>query len=298
MPSPASRGQFSQLLAPGLFSVIYEDLESHAEEYSQIFNVYPTTKAYEEDQLVAGLGTVPTKLEGEAIKEDAPIQGGTVRYTPGGYGLGFQVTREMWDDDLYGIMKKVSTDFAGSIRQTIETQAISVLVNSFTSTTTIDGGYLIGSHSLLGGGSYSNASATNLAFSMTGLQEQILIFEKMVNERGILKRSVPETVLLPVDQQFKAQELLHSAYKPGTGNNEINSVQGRVTPMFNHYLTSTTAYWLLSRRAAHTLKFFWRTQPEFDSQDDFKTKGSMFNVFFRFGYGVTYWHGITGSPGQ
>lgn len=295
---PAVRGAFSQLLATGLFSVIYEDLEMHPEEYSQLFNVYPTTKAYEEDQLIAGLGTVPTKPEGENIKQDQPIQGGTVRYTPGAYGLGFQVTREMWDDDQYGIMKKVSSDFAGSIRQTIETSAISTMVNSFSSTKTIDGGTFIGSHTLLGGGSYSNASATNQAFSVTGIQEQILIFEKMVNERGLLKRSMPETVLLPVDQQFKAQEILHSSYKPFTGTNEINSVQGRVTPMFNHYLTSTTAWWLLSRRQSHTLKYFWRTQPEFDSQDDFSTKGAAYSVFFRFGNGVTYWHGVTGSPGQ
>lgn len=295
---PAVRGAFSQLLATGLFSVIYDDLEMHPEEYSQLYNVYPTTKAYEEDQLIAGLGTVPTKPEGEQIKNDQPIQGGTVRYTLGAFGLGFQVTREMWDDDQYGVMKKVSGDFAGSIRQTIEVAAISTLVNSFVSTKTIDGGTLIGSHPLLGGGSYSNASATNQAFSVTGLQEQILIFEKMVNERGLLRRAMPENVMLPVDQQFKAQEILHSSYKPYTGTNEINSVQGRVTPMFNHYLTSTTAWWLLSRRQSHTFKFFWRTQPEFDSQDDFSTKGAAYSVFFRFGNGVTYWHGITGSPGQ
>lgn len=295
---PAVRGAFSQLLATGLFSVIYEDLDMHAEEYSQLFNVYPTTKAYEEDQLVAGLGTVPTKPEGENIKQDQPIQGGTVRYTPGAYGLGFQVTREMWDDDQYGIMKKVSTDFGASIRQTIEVSAISVLVNSFTSTKTIDGATLIGTHPLLGGGTYSNASLTNQAFSVTGLQEQILIFEKMVNERSLLKRAMPEEVLLPVDQQFKAQEILHSSYAPYTGNNEINSVQGRVVPRFNHYLSSVTAWWLLSRKASQTLKYFWRTQPEFDSQDDFSTKGAAYSVFFRFGAGVTYWHGISGSPGQ
>jgi hypothetical protein len=295
---PAVRGAFSQLLATGLFSVIYEDLEMHPEEYSQLFNVYPTTKAYEEDQLIAGFAAVPSKPEGENIKQDQPIQGGTVRYTPGSFGLGFQITREMWDDDQYGIMKKVSTDFAGSIRQTVELAAAAVLVNSFSSTKTIDGSTFIGSHNLLGGGSYSNASATNQAFGVTGLQEQILIFEKMVNERGLLKRSMPETVLLPVDQQFKAQEVLHSSYKPYTGTNEINSVQGRVTPMFNHYLTSTTAWWLLSRRQSHTLKFFWRTQPEFDSQDEFSTKGAAYSVFFRFGVGVTYWHGVTASPGQ
>jgi hypothetical protein len=295
---PTSRGQFSQLLAPGLYSVIYEDLEMQPEEYSQIFNVYPTTKAYEEDQLVAGLGAVPPKPEGEDIKMDDPIQGGTTRYQPVSYGMGFQVTREMWDDDQYGIIRKVSTDFAGSIRQTIETGAIGVLVNSFTSTKTIDGANLIGTHNLLGGGTYSNASATNMAFSVAGIQEQLLIFEKMVNERGLLKRMVPEEILGPVDMQFKMQEILHSSYKPYSGTNEVNSVQGRLTPKINHYLSSTTAWWVLSRRQAHTLKAFWRTQPEFDSQDDFSTKGAAYSVFFRVVFGVTYWHGITGSPGQ
>jgi hypothetical protein len=294
----ATRGQFSQLLAPGLFSVIYEDLEMHAEEYSQFFNVYPTTKAYEEDQLVAGLAQVPAKPEGTPIAFDNAIQGGTVRYQPVSYGLGFQVTREMWDDDQYGIMRKVSQDFGGSIRQTIETGAIGVITGAFTTTKTIDGATLIGTHNLLGGGTYSNASATNMAFSVSGIQEQLLIFEKMVNERGLIKRATPQDVLIPVDLQFKAQEILHSSYKPYSGTNEVNSVQGRLSPMTDHYLTSITAWWVLSAKQNHTLKYFWRTQPEFDSQDDFTTKGASYSVFFRFIAGVTYWHGISGSPGQ
>jgi hypothetical protein len=294
----ATRGQFSQLLAPGLFSVIYEDLEMHAEEYSQFFNVYPTTKAYEEDQLVAGLAAVPPKPEGTPIADDNAIQGGSYRYQPVSYGLGFQVTREMWDDDQYGIMRKVSQDFGGSIRQTIETGAIGVITGAFTTTKTIDGSTLIGTHNLLGGGSYSNASATNMAFSVSGIQEQLLIFEKMVNERGLIKRATPQDVLIPVDLQFKAQEILHSSYKPYSGTNEINSVQGRLSPMTDHYLTSITAWWVMSAKQNHTLKYFWRTQPEFDSQDDFRTKGASYSVFFRFIAGVTYWHGISGSPGQ
>ena len=295
---PATRGGFSQLLAPGLYSVIYEDLELHPEEYTQFFNVYSSSKAYEEDQLYAGLAAVPSKPEGEPIKFDEPMQGGSVRYQHAGFGLGFQVTREMCDDDQYGLMKKVSGDFGGSIRQTVESGAAAVLNNSFTSVKTIDGGTFIGSHNLMGGGTYSNASATNVAFGVTGLQELILIFEKMVNERGLIKRMVPESILIPVDLQFKAQEVLHSSYKPYTGTNEVNSVQGRVAPQTDHYLTSTTAWWMLARKSGHTLKAFWRTQPEFDSQDDFATKSAAFSVWFREVFGVTYWHGLAGSPGQ
>lgn len=295
---PATRGGFSQLLSAGLFQIIYNDLEMQPEEYSQLFNVYPSTKAYEEDQLVAGLGTIPGKNEGEPIKMDDPIQGGSIRYTHSAFGLGFQVTREMWDDDQYGIMKKVSGDFGGSIRQSVESTAAAVLINSFTSTKTIDGISLCNvAHPLLGGGTVSNQSATNIAFSVTGIQELILLFEKMVNERGLVKRMIPEICYMPVDLQFKAQEIFHSSYKPYTGTNEVNSVQGRLTPMVNHYLTSTTAWWIASNKSGHTLKFYWRTQPEFDSQDDFNTKGAAYSTFFRNSAGVTYHHGIAGSPG-
>ncbi|KKK75750.1 hypothetical protein LCGC14_2870610, partial [marine sediment metagenome] len=149
----ATRGGFAQLLAPGLYSVIYEDLELHPEEYSQLFNVYPSTRAYEEDQLVAGLGAVPKKPEGDVILMDEPIQGGSLRYTHESFGLGFQVTREMWDDDQYGIMRRVSQDFAGSIRQTVESTYAGVLNNSFGTQTSIDGVSLINTaHPLLGGG--------------------------------------------------------------------------------------------------------------------------------------------------
>lgn len=298
----ATRDGFSQLLFPGLNAVIYEDLAMHPEEYTSIANVYPSTKAYEEDQLVAGLGTVFTKLEGEPIQYDEPKQGGNIRYTHTMFALGFQVTREMWDDDQYGIMKRVSQDFAGSIRQNVESSWMNNLNNSFTTTKTIDGNALIGSHTLLQDsrniGTYSNASATNVAFGVTGLQELILIFEKMVNERGLIKRMIPSHVLGPVDLQFKMQEVLHSSYKPYTGTNEVNSVQGRLIPEINHYATSTTAWWVRSEKGSHTGKFYWRTQPEMDSQDDFQTKGSAFSVIFRHSSGFTYWHGWAGSPGQ
>lgn len=295
---PASRGAFSQLLAPGLFSVIYDDLAMHPEEYPMLFNVYNTTRSYEEDQLIAGLSTVPQKPEGESIRLDEPIQGGNLRYQPVSYGLGFQVTREMWDDDQYGIMRKVSQDFGGSIRQTIEAAAAAILNGAFTTTKTIDGVTLCNTaHPLLGGGSYSNQVATNVAFSVSGLQEAILLFEKMKNERGLLRRSVAERVSFPVDLQFKASEILHSSYKPYTGNNEVNVMQGRFTPEVNHYYSSSTTWFMLAKKSDTTLKFFWRVQPQFESADDFETKGAKFSVYFRFVAGVTYWHGLVGSVG-
>lgn len=295
---PSTRGAFSQLLAPGLYAIIYDDLQMHPEEYSQYMNVKNTTRAYEEMQLVAGLGTIQSKPEGEPIRFDDPIQGGTYRYQPASFGLGFQVTREMWDDDQYGIMQRVSKDYAGSIRQHLESNAANVLNNAFTTTTTINGVALISTaQTLLGGGTYSNASATNIALSTSGLTELFLLFEKMKNERGLLRRSVPEELWISADNQFVASEILHSSYKPYTGNNEVNVFQGRLTPRVCHYFTSATAWFMLSRKSEHSLTFFWRVQPEFDRWDDPNTKGASFSVYYRFAVGADYWHGVAGSPG-
>lgn len=296
-----TRGQFAQLLAPALHDVIYEDLDSHVEEFSQTFNVASSSRAYEEDVLLAGLGQVPVKPEGEVIRMDDPIQGGSYRYTHQSYALGFQVTREMWTDDQYGIMKRVSGDFAASIKQTIESTAANILTNGFTASTgtiTIDGVTLYNTaHPLLGGGTYSNRASTDISLSVSGLQEIILLFEKMVNERGLLKMSIPETLLIPPELQYTAGEILNSAYKPNTGNNDVNVMQGRLEPSINHYLTLSTAWYVFGKKSSHHLKFFWREQPQFDNQDDFFTKGANFSTFFRFSVGATYWHGTAASRG-
>jgi len=294
----ATRGQFAQLLAPGIFSVIYDNLAEHPEVYPQIFTVLPSTRAYEEDQIVAGLGNVPRKLEGEGIAYDQPIQGGSVRYTHESFALGFQVTKEMWDDDQYGIMKKVSQDFGRGIRQTLESTYASVINNGFTTTTNANGETLFNTaQPLLGGGTYSNRSAVDIALSVTGIQEGLLAFDMMVNERGQLSMLVPKELWIHPNNQFIASELLHSAYEPYTGNNTVNTVQGRLEPKINRYFTSTSAWFIFGGKSDHSLKGYWRTQPEFDSQDDFDTKGAAFSTFFRFSAGVTDWKGTWGSNG-
>jgi hypothetical protein len=294
----ATRGQFAQLLAPGMFAVIYDDLQQHPEVYSMFNTVLPSTRAYEEDQIVAGLGNVPRKLEGESLSYDQPIQGGSVRYTHESFALGFQVTKEMWDDDQYGIMRRVAQDFGRGIRHTVEATYADILNNGFTTTTTADGETLFNTaHPLLGGGTYGNRSATDIAFSVSGVQEALLSFDKQVNERNQLVMISPKEVWVHPDNQFVVSEILHSAYDPSSGNNTVNTVQGRLEPYINRYFTSTSAWFVLGDKTDHSLKGYWRTQPEFDSQDDFDTKGASFSTFFRFSAGVTDWKGTWGSAG-
>lgn len=295
------RGNFAQLLAPGINEIIFNDLTRHPEEYSQTFNVSSSTRAYEEDVLMAGLGAVPLMPEGAAVVMDDPIQGGSYRYTHQAYGLGFQVTEQMYEDDQYGKIKTVANDFSRSIKQTVENTSANILTNAFTATTgtlTIDGVTLYNTaHPLLGGGTYSNRAATDISLSTTGMQEINNLFERMVDERGLLVQSMPKQLLIPPELQYVAGEILNSSYKPNSGNNEVNVWQGRLEPYINHYLTLKTAWFVLADKGEHKLKFFWRKQPKFDSQDDYFTNGANFKVSFRFSVGATYWHGTAASKG-
>jgi hypothetical protein len=293
-----TRGAFAQLLAPGLAEIMYNWQVQHPEEYSQYMNVLSTTRAYEEDQVVSTLGKMPTKPEGESIKYFDPTQGGSIRYVPASYGMGWRVTREMLADDQYNIIRQTPEAFMMSLREKVESVAADVLNNAFSAQTTVDGVALCyASHPLLGGGTYSNRSATDAALSVTTLAELIILFEKMVNDMGLKVRSVPRYLWISPDKQFIASEILHSQFKPYTGSNEVNVMQGRLEPRVLHFLTSTGAFFITSEKTEHRLKFYWRERPVTESQDDFDTKSAKYTIYGRWVAGATHWTGFAGSNG-
>lgn len=291
-----TRGQFGQLLAPGLAEIMFEYLKEHPEEYSQFLKVETTDSAYDEEQAMAGLGLAKKKLEGEGITYDDPIQGGSKRYIPDTYALGWQVTMEMVQDEKYNIMRQVPSELMKSCRQTWESIGAAVLNGGFSSITTVDGVSLFNTaHPLLGGGSYSNRLSPDADLSVTALQDVLILYENMVNERGLKMRIEPKFLWLPAELQFIAAKILQSAYEPGTGNNDINSVQGRLTPAVLHYLTDTSNWFVSSGNEHNRLKFKWRMKPQADTVDDFETKGSKHSVIFRCTAGATDWRGWVGS---
>jgi hypothetical protein len=292
---PSFRGSFSQLLAPGLSYVMFEWLKEHPEEYSQFLKVETMDGAYDEDQIVAGLGLARRKPEGEGITYDDPIQGGSKRYIADTYALGWQITEEMKDDDRYNIMRQIPGELMKSCRQTWEQVGANVLNLGFSTVTTADGVSLFNSaHPLLGGGTYSNLLTSDMDISVTALQSILILFENMVNERGLKMRLEPTDLWIPPDLQFVVGEILQSKFKPFTGNNEVNVMEGRLTPHVLHFLTDTNN-WFVSSKEANQAKFKWRKKPVMDSSDDFKTKGTEHSIRFRIAAGATEWRGWAGS---
>jgi hypothetical protein len=293
-----TRGGFGQLLAPGLNDLLFEWLEEHPEEFSQFLNVGTDDGAYLEDQIIAGLGLARTKLEGEEISYDDPIQGATQRYLHVTYALGWQITMEMMQDDRYSLMKRMPGELMKSHRQVWEQAGTNILQSGMPGGTvnTADGVTLFNSaHPLLGGSTYSNVLSPLADLSVTSLQDGIILQENMVNERGLRMMIKPSKLWMPPELQFVAQEILQSQYKPYTANNEVNPMQGRLDPAILHFLTDNTFWAISSGDDPNNVKFIWRSKPVADTIDDFETKGAKHSVVCRFSTGATDWRGWVGG---
>lgn len=299
---PAVRGAFDKVVAPGAYAAYADEYDQLPAEYPDVFNVKTTEKAFEDFIITAGLGTTPSKAESVTVALDRPFQVGSVRMTITTFGLGYGVSKELMDDDLYSVVADPSSRFlAQSGRDTEERQVWALLNNAFTTQQAYDGVSLINSaHPLVGGGTATNAPAAAQALGFTSLQASIERMRQMVNERNLRIRLAPEWVCVPIPLEWLADEILLSAKKPHEASNTENVLSaGRIglKRYTSHYLTSTTAWFTLVNKSKHKLMMFWREKPNMDRDYDKKARVAYFLNFFRFGTVAADWRGIDGSTG-
>ncbi len=312
------RGQFSQLMAPGLHDIFVHwlDMKQRVEEYSHIFNIENTDKAFEDEVEFSGLGPMPTKPEGEAIEYTDAVQGGTYRYTPVTYALGCRSSWELYEDDQYNLISQVPKALARSAHFAIEMAAANVFNLGFTTQVTTDGVSLFNTaHPLLGGpmatanapgvssyvstaGTFPNKPATDVDLSLAALQAAINMFEALIDSQGIPVQMKPRHLLIRPENKWIAREILGSPHKPYTADNEINAILGEDLNYFVwHYLTGTGPWFLVADKENHRLKFFWRYHLDEDFSDDFDTRSIKQISIMRFAVGATTWDGTFGSNG-
>ncbi len=301
MAGPISRGTFSALLDPNLRKVYMETGKERPLEYPNFLNVDEMQWNPVTDQNISGLGQVPAKPEGSQFVLDEPIIGSTKAYTAVPFGQAVEITYEMWRDELYGVMKELVSEMARSSRNRQEVDAHVVLNSAF------DTG-VVGfasseslcdtAHTGLDGVSRANRPSTDISFSVTGVQNSLTRFENQTNERGLPTLQQPSMALVGPSNKFVAREVLGSSAKPFTADNEINALNEEdLSWMVDHYLTSTTTWFLLAAKGTHDLNFLWRDHPIFDSFDDPWTKNAVFTVYQRHTKGFGAWRGIDGSTG-
>jgi|SRR5690606_22081745 len=294
------RGAFDEYLAPGARGVFVDEYKELPAEYPGIFNVETSSRAYEDDLVATGLGIATSKPEGEEIPMDRPHFRGRVRYIHGGYGLGYEVTREAMEDDLYNaIVRPSSVNLARSMREAEEVSAWSIINGAFSSTQAYDGVPLISTaHPGVHGVTLANRPAVDVDLSYTAIQGGLERFFNLKTDRGMRISMAPGILLTSVQGWWLARELLGGEFKPLTDENTINVLRDQgLTPQFSRYLTDPDAWFLIAPKNMHKLKFYWRRRPTFENGYEGRTGISWFGVTARWSAGATDWRGIDGSAG-
>lgn len=297
-------GTHPKLLWPGIHAVWGQVYAEHATEYTDLYDVMDSDKAYEEDVQVTGFGLAPIKAQGAPVSYQGELQGMISRYTHIAYAQGYIVTYEELRDNLY---EQVSTRRAKanafSMTQTIENVAAFLYNNAFATTyfTTGDGVALCSTaHVNASGGTYSNALSPAADLAEASLEDLSIQIMGTTNDTGLLINIMPQSLHVPRQEWFNANRVLGSVLQSGTANNDINVL--KATNAFpkgikmNHYFTAAHA-WFIRTNCPNGMQFFWRDRPMFDQDNDFDTKNAKASNYMRFSVGATDPRGIFGSNG-
>ena len=294
-------GNFSKALWPGINAWYGQAYNEHKVEFKDLFESHTSRKAWEEDVSTSGFGLAIQKTEGDGVNYDSARQGFVSRYTHATYALGFIITRETVEDDLYDVVgSKKAKGLAFSMRQTKETLGANVYNRAFNNSYTGGDGLELCSaaHLNIAGGTYANELATAADLSEASLEQACIDLMKFTDDRGLKISIMPKTLIVPVDLAFEADKILRTEYEVGTANNTINAVRSKFPGgvRVNHYLTDTDA-WFIRTNAGDGMKYFSRRDDAFSMDDDFDTDNAKYKATFRCSFGWSDPRGVFGSPG-
>lgn len=295
-------GTHPKLLWPGVHAIWGQVYNEHPKEYGDLFNIETSDRAYEEDVQVTGFGLATVKPEGNAGTFDSEVQGIISRYTHIAYSLGYQVTFEEMQDNLYEevSMRRAKAN-AFSMSQTVETVCAFLYNNAFSSTyfTTGDGVSLIStSHVRATGGVYSNALTPSADLTEAALEDICVQIMNVQNDRGLQISLMPESLHVSTAEWFNANRIMKSVLQSDTANNNINVL--KATNAFpkgikmNHYFTVPSS-WFVRTNCPQGMTMFWRHQPDLAQDNDFNTRNAQALSYMRLSVGATDPRGIFGS---
>ena len=301
-----SRAQLAKELEPGLNSLFGLEYNTYDQEYTEIFSVEDSDRAFEEEVLLTGFGSAPTKSEGQGVQFDNANESYTARYTHDTVGLAFALTEEAVEDNLYSSLgKRYTKALARSVANTKEVKGADVLNNAFSSSFTGgDGVSLINTaHPLAGGGSAANRATTMADLNETSLEDALIDISTFTDDRGLTISVQATKLVVPPQLVFVADRILNSDGRTGTADNDINSIKNTgVIPggyTVNHYLNDPDAFFLLTSvtESGEGLKMFQRTAMETSMEPDFSTGNIRYKARERYSFGFSDWRGVYGSQG-
>jgi hypothetical protein len=301
--SVMNSSNFAKALWPGVNTWYGKAYDTYPSEWKKLYDMHTSRRAWEEDVGVSSFGLAQVKTEGAPITYDSERQGFTSRYTHVVYSLGFVVTREMFDDDLYDIVgQRRAKGLAFSMGQTKDVIGANVYNRAFNSSYLGGDGVAlcVSNHANIAGGTWSNIPAVAVDLSEAALEQAKIDIAGFTNDRGLKIAVLPQTLIIPYQLEFEATRLLKTVYRVGSAANDISAIVENSTfpggMQINHYLTDTDA-WFIRTNVDNGLKYFERSPDSFDMDNDFDTENAKFKGRMRFSFGWTDPRQIYGSAG-
>jgi len=301
-----SRAQLAKELEPGLNSLFGLSYDEYNNEYEEIFSVEDSNRAFEEEVLITGFGSAPTKTEGQGVSFDNASESYSARYTHDTVALAFALTEEAIEDNLYDSLgKRYTKALAKSMANTKEVKGADVLNNAFSSSFTGgDGKSLIATdHPLSGGGSAANRATSMADLNETSLEDALIDIGGFTDDRGLTISVQASKMIVPSELVFVADRILNSQLRTGTSDNDLNSIKntGVLSGGYsvNHYLTDPDAFFILTSVTdqGDGLKMFQRSGMETSMEPEFSTGNIRYKARERYSFGFSDWRGIYGSQG-
>jgi Mu-like prophage major head subunit gpT len=299
-----SRAQLLKELLPGLNALFGLEYNKYGEEHKEIFETETSERSFEEETKLSGFSAAPVKNEGSAISYDNAQEAWTARYTHETIALGFSVTEEAIEDNLYdSLSSRYTKSLARAMAYTKQVKGASVLNNAFTAGFTGGDGVVLCStaHPLVSGGTNSNTFTTQADLNETSLESAVIQIAGWTDERGLLIAAKPTKLIVPPNLMFVATRLLETELRTSTNNNDVNALKsmGSIPQGYrvNHFLTDTNAFFIMTD-VPNGLKHFVRTPLANSMDGDFDTGNVRYKSRERYSFGFSDPLGIFGSSGS
>ena len=299
-----SRAQLLKELLPGLNALFGLEYARYGEEHKEIYETETSERSFEEETKLSGFSAAPVKNEGTAIAYDNAQEAWTTRYNHETIALGFSITEEEIEDNLYdSLSARYTKGLARAMAYTKQVKAASVLNNGFTSSYVGGDGVSLfnTSHPLVNGGTNSNTPSTQVDLNETSLEAAVIQIAAWTDERGLLIAAKPKKLVIPPSLMFVAKRLLDTELRVATNNNDINAIKqmGAIPEGYtvNHFLTDPNA-WFLTTDVPNGMKHFIRTPLAQSMDGDFDTGNVRYKSRERYSFGWSDPLGIWGSSGS
>jgi len=298
-----SRSQLAKELEPGLNALFGMEYNRYEGQHSEVFDTETSDRAFEEEVMLSGFGAAPTKQEGSALAFDDAQEAYTSRYNHETVALGFSITEEAVEDNLYDrLSSRYTRGLARAMAHTKQVKAASILNNAFNSSFKGgDGKELCATdHPLTNGSTFANEPSTAADLNETSVEDALISISGFVDERGLIIARKGSKLILPRQLQFLSERLMVSNLRVGTADNDVNAIRSMgLLPegyVVNDYLTDTDAFFIKTD-APNGFKHFERLSLTTAMEPDFDTGNMRYKARERYSFGFSDPRCVFGSPG-